>query len=544
MASEQDSANATATVATSDTTARLSTPPEGMSDGERERTTREKLKKTSIAGLSQHSRAGNNSAAGSEPDALIVPENPSENGGSRGRPSKKRSFEELAKQEPSSPVENGTVDTLRIGHKRMRSREVPHDANLAAEYHQPSDVQEESDEDAKKSPGGPGILVASTEGDTDSQATLEGRSKSHEHKRAPNESTTSTGAGSVDSNTAVQDPSASQTQGSATGGSFKSTLAPSSGFTNTSSASPFGAVRSPPASDAEGKSPSITSPSAFATSGLSAFAGQDKSPFGAAATAKAAGGFGGSGTSGFGGVSSGLGGGFGGGSSASSFGVGPSPFGAKSSFGGGTFASSTAGGFGTTGTGFGGGAAPKPFGGPPARFGSKSKNDDEAEASDAEDVKDQHDEREEEKQDSRFHKQDLETGEEGEETIFNARAKLYHFEKEWKERGTGVLKVNVRQEVQAAASDAEADAENGESAKIVLRARVIMRADGVHRVILNSPVFKEMKVGTESGETPTSKTMFLTGMDDGNPRLFQIKMGKEETLKELYQRIIEFKEEL
>lgn len=118
----------------------------------------------------------------------------------------------------------------------------------------------------------------------------------------------------------------------------------------------------------------------------------------------------------------------------------------------------------------------------------------------------------------------VETGEEDEDTIFNARVKLYHFEKEWKEKGTGVLKVNVRQEVRSEPPSTEADLEAGDSAGSELKARIIMRADGVHRVILNSPVFKEMKVGTQDGEPPTGKTMFLTGMEDGKPRLFQIKV--------------------
>ena len=51
-----------------------------------------------------------------------------------------------------------------------------------------------------------------------------------------------------------------------------------------------------------------------------------------------------------------------------------------------------------------------------------------------------------------------------------------------------------------------------------------MRADGVHRVILNSPVFKGMKVGTNEGEEPIGKTMYLTGLENGQPRLFQIRV--------------------
>jgi Ran-binding protein 3 len=83
-----------------------------------------------------------------------------------------------------------------------------------------------------------------------------------------------------------------------------------------------------------------------------------------------------------------------------------------------------------------------------------------------------------------------------------------------------VLKLNVWQSSQDSTS--ENDLEAGGTAHV--KARVVMRADAVHRVILNSPVFKEMKVGTQDGEPPTGRTMFLTGMEDGKPRLFQIRV--------------------
>jgi Ran-binding protein 3 len=57
------------------------------------------------------------------------------------------------------------------------------------------------------------------------------------------------------------------------------------------------------------------------------------------------------------------------------------------------------------------------------------------------------------------------------------------------------------------------------------RARVLMRTDGVHRVILNTPVFKEMNVGTKDGEEPSGRTMMLTGMEEGRPKGFQIRVS-------------------
>ena len=85
------------------------------------------------------------------------------------------------------------------------------------------------------------------------------------------------------------------------------------------------------------------------------------------------------------------------------------------------------------------------------------------------------------------------------------------------------MKVNIRK-AKKSRTTTESDLEAGDAFQSELKARVIMRADGVHRVILNSPVFKEMKVGTQDGDAPTGKTMFLTGMEEGQPRLFQIKV--------------------
>ncbi|WRT64540.1 uncharacterized protein IL334_001472 [Kwoniella shivajii] len=69
--------------------------------------------------------------------------------------------------------------------------------------------------------------------------------------------------------------------------------------------------------------------------------------------------------------------------------------------------------------------------------------------------------------------QDVTTGEEEEETVIQTRAKLYTNEKSsgWKERGVGLLKLNVRR------SDGSG-------------ARLLMRADGVLRLILNFKLYK------------------------------------------------------
>lgn len=402
MASDQTENNTAAAAPPDASMERAATPPENSSDGERERSTREKLKKTSIAGLSQHSRATANAVAGEEPLVESVATDVSAaNGGLRGRPSKKRSFEELAKQEPPSPAENGVIESQRAGHKRMRSREVPHDADVSAEFHQTGETQEESDDEAQKTPGGPGLIVdAHTQSDTNAQAA-----PTIEEKVLAEEDTTNEPIVGVAVETGLPSTAAQETKPSP-GEQAKPSLAPGTGFANTSSTSPFGAKS--PTTSTDAKSPSETSASAFASSGLSAFASQNKSPFGAAATAKSAGGFGGGG-SGFGGTASKPSGGFGGGASVSSFGTTPSPFGASRGFGGSSFGSAKIGGLSSTGKGFGGGVAPKPFGSAPARFGVKSPKDDEEneDGSDAEKGEEQQpDDGGEDKQDSRFRQQD------------------------------------------------------------------------------------------------------------------------------------------
>lgn len=136
-----------------------------------------------------------------------------------------------------------------------------------------------------------------------------------------------------------------------------------------------------------------------------------------------------------------------------------------------------------------------------------------------------------------------ETGEEGEDTVFSCRGKLYHFDgKEWKERGVGVFKVNVRDaannnkdesdEEQPLEGKAEREEEEDDKGKsdegdkepTKKTARVIMRADGVWRVILNIPIFKGMKAGDPSGAAPKGKQVHFAGFEEGRsvPFLFRV----------------------
>ncbi|PGG98669.1 hypothetical protein GX51_06674 [Blastomyces parvus] len=352
-------------------------------------------------------------------------------------------------------------------------------------------------------------------------------------------------------------------------------------FSNTLGVSPFASMSSKPTQltskgKTEKKEQPMTSASAFASSKLASFASSDKSPF------------------------SSLGGGSSTGlksaspaenttgnkplqPSSSAFAASPfaaaatsSPFGAL----GGTRSAFSRSGFGT---GFS--AATPKLGGGLAGFAasttgssailgatsSKHGDDKKIEAGKGgDDAKSTFEGLEEEKGDERFHEQQTETGEEGEDTIFSCRGKLFHFDgKEWKERGVGVFKVNVREpangdddkadesseEQQPREGKAEEKKEEEEEVKAKTdeddseepkkkTARVIMRADGVWRVILNIPIFKGMKAGDPSGAAPKGKQVHFAGFEEGKSVPFLFRTGNEDVAKELCATIGKLQESL
>lgn len=157
------------------------------SDGDgAERPVREKLKKTSIASLAQYTNSRTNPTLHSD-ELPSTQENQGEQAdlgsdaatAARGRPARKRSFDDLQKEDTQSTVAASQLGgTAEKGshHKRMRSRDTSGSEELAAngqartdplEYHDEEDgdekeeeeEEEESDIDARRSPGGPGVLV-------------------------------------------------------------------------------------------------------------------------------------------------------------------------------------------------------------------------------------------------------------------------------------------------------------------------------------------------------------------------------------------------
>ncbi|KAG8930331.1 hypothetical protein FRC02_004326 [Tulasnella sp. 418] len=108
------------------------------------------------------------------------------------------------------------------------------------------------------------------------------------------------------------------------------------------------------------------------------------------------------------------------------------------------------------------------------------------------------------------------TGEENENTKYQVRAKLFQLDTRgtFKERGTGVLKINVRK------SD-----ESG--------ARIVMRADGVYRTILNVLLFPGMHFSV--GQDP--RYLKLASIENGVPTHYAIRVSNAKVAQELYDNV-------
>ncbi|RSL95861.1 hypothetical protein CEP52_011822 [Fusarium oligoseptatum] len=153
---------------------------------------------------------------------------------------------------------------------------------------------------------------------------------------------------------------------------------------------------------------------------------------------------------------------------------------------------------------------------PAKPFGAPDSSDDEDE--DGEEDGDENEPQEleralspekdsDEKRKLKLQKIEVNDGEDGEATIISVRAKMFYHDKEagWKERGAGMLKINVPQAcveyddngaVVPGSFDASAlEVDDPESASTHGHkvARLIMRQDQTHRVILNTALVAAMK---------------------------------------------------
>lgn len=516
-----------------------------------ERPVREKLKKTSIAGLPRDvlSDDDHEMSAASDVSKEAVAEDaagtPDTNEEPRGRVRKKRSFEdmggvraekqgrkrsrdvtladapEITKRKASAENKNGTIkegsSTPSSSAERTRRGMLSPKGKRN---------REEFEEEGDKASAEMKDTNATEKASTKKPSGDEPKVKRHRDSNSPESG--------KENNTA--DTKTSETK-----------IPQGSGFANTSATSPF-------ASLAASKSPTPqpqTSDSAFKASGFGALASTSTSPFVAlgAASKPASSPFGSTTATAKPTIT-----GLSGSSTPSAFGglassENKSPFAAATS-GFGTIGSSGFGsGFGGGGklTSFGGGSGPKISGlsDKPARPFGAPKDEKEEEEGSGDEAGDEEKEKvlsptnEEDKKDERFFEQDVETGEENEETIFVCRAKLYNFvkvsdtKKEWKERGLGNLKVNVKKQ---SAEDAEKKAPK--------KARFVMRADGSHRVVLNSPIQKELKVGDVKGEKPTNGlVLFMGTMDSDDLEMLQLKV-KQQNAEALWDKVSALQQEM
>ncbi|KAF2217695.1 hypothetical protein CERZMDRAFT_92350 [Cercospora zeae-maydis SCOH1-5] len=485
----------------------------------------------------------------------------------RGRVQRKRSFEEV---EADTPEPASTAPSKSHTRKRSRDSTVGEDIlnngqrKTSGERPRNGDGADAHTTDANGQSKPTGAFTPERSGDD--EAAVEALA-SPKNKRSRLHSTTEEAEAIIAEHTGLATSSAlaekiaastaeSKTE-SAEGSAGKVPLG--SAFANTSSSSPFGAL-------AGSKSPAgESSTSAFASSKFGALANSSSSGFGAlgktAGGPGLGGGFGSGGGSALGSKeneasmtsSSGFGGALGQQSAFASTTNSGSAFGSSAS-GFGSLGGASSGGFGSgvASTGFsrlgGGGLSSFASGKSSAPLGSSSKpfgaaaDDDDGEdgGEDDEDGAGYKSplSQESDKQDERFYAQDIETGEEGETTEMNCRAKLYNFatgedgKKEWRERGVGVLRLNVQRPLH-------------EDSDTKTTARLLMRADGSHRVLLNTPILPEIKFGQPDGSRPNGSYVYFMGTIDEKKdlQLLQLKVRAINAL-ELFDKVKALQEEM
>ncbi|KAJ0388261.1 hypothetical protein COL922a_000523 [Colletotrichum nupharicola] len=159
----------------------------------------------------------------------------------------------------------------------------------------------------------------------------------------------------------------------------------------------------------------------------------------------------------------------------------------------------------------------KPFGAPESDVEDGSGDDADGDNGSASESGDKEEKEESDKEESKagddkkrtkLQKITVDDGEAGEATIIQVRAKMFYLEKEvgWKERGSGMLKINVPEacvsfddsglpipgcfDASGLENDEDPEAGNGTAHKV---ARLIMRQDQTHRILLNTVILPAMK---------------------------------------------------
>ncbi|GAA5972316.1 hypothetical protein JCM11641_002405 [Rhodosporidiobolus odoratus] len=110
------------------------------------------------------------------------------------------------------------------------------------------------------------------------------------------------------------------------------------------------------------------------------------------------------------------------------------------------------------------------------------------------------------------------TGEEEEEVLYQVRCKVFVMEEgQWKERGTGPLRVNQSRR-----------ADEGEKGG----ARLVMRADATHRLLLNAPLFKEFSI-----EVSNEKYVRFTVLQGADPISYMLRTGNPNAAQTLVEAV-------
>ncbi|GAA6036620.1 hypothetical protein JCM8097_001255 [Rhodosporidiobolus ruineniae] len=123
-----------------------------------------------------------------------------------------------------------------------------------------------------------------------------------------------------------------------------------------------------------------------------------------------------------------------------------------------------------------------------------------------------------------FTEQERFTGEEDEEVLHVVRAKVFVMEEgQWKERGTGPLRVNQVREGKRKEEGSEAEK---------VGARLVMRADATHRLLLNAPLFKEFVI-----EVSNDKYVRFTALQDDTPVSYMLRTGNPAAAQNLVQAV-------
>ena len=96
----------------------------------------------------------------------------------------------------------------------------------------------------------------------------------------------------------------------------------------------------------------------------------------------------------------------------------------------------------------------------------------------------------------------------------------------WAERGVGTFKLNVAHSA-SNADDLEAGVE-AEKDKSRSQARFIMRSMATHKVLLNAPVFKDMRIGDAKGDEPNGKAIQFSAVVDGKliPHTLRVSLSR------------------